>query len=138
MTRRPTNWNATETVEGMVSRCNPGEDALAGVKMYGDLGDIDQALIPDWIEELREAERNVRRFRYQLESLRSGRKCPVCGEPLVGRVDRAYCSTACRVENHRGTSPRTIEQRKENAGRWRAEGPSTDQLADSSRTAAER
>ena len=30
------------------------------------------------------------------------RKCPVCGDPLVGRSDRKYCSDQCRsLENHK-------------------------------------
>lgn len=111
MVRRPPNYNANELVERIVLACNPGQDPLEGVKMHGSLDDLDPELFEPWVADLREAEKNIRQLRYQLESLRTGRKCATCGGPVVGRSDRAYCSAACRVEMHRGTSPRMQERR---------------------------
>jgi predicted nucleic acid-binding Zn ribbon protein len=32
----------------------------------------------------------------------ANRKCPVCGNPLTGRIDRKYCSDQCRyLENNK-------------------------------------
>lgn len=32
--------------------------------------------------------------------MNTNRTCPVCGEPIVGRVDKKFCSDQCRAEFH--------------------------------------
>jgi hypothetical protein len=68
-----------------------------------DLALLDRALLPGWIEALKEAEASTRRLRYRLESLAEdqARQCRTCGGPVVGRRDRVYCSHACRQRMHR-------------------------------------
>lgn len=72
-----------------------------------DLPRVDRARLPLAIELLHDAELGARRLRQRLEALhaRTGRPCPVCGNPVTGRVDRMYCSDRCRQRAHRaGTS----------------------------------
>ena len=32
-----------------------------------------------------------------MEIVETKRKCPVCGEPVIGRADKKYCSDECRT-----------------------------------------
>jgi hypothetical protein len=68
-----------------------------------DLALLDRALIPGWIEALKQAEASTRRLRYQLQELaqEQGRQCWTCDGPVTGRRDRVYCSNACRQRMHR-------------------------------------
>ena len=51
---------------------------------------------------LRQAETNVHQLRCQVEARIDGsRHCETCGERIAGRADRRYCSTTCRVRDHR-------------------------------------
>lgn len=60
------------------------------------------------IERLRVIEGQARAERLRLEALQAGgdRSCPTCGAAIVGRSDRKFCRTACRVKDHRAKSKR--------------------------------
>jgi hypothetical protein len=67
------------------------------------LRDADEATLSKLIDALARKEAKLRAFRLRVEALRTGeaRVCPSCGRGVVGRADRVYCSTACRVRAHR-------------------------------------
>jgi len=65
---------------------------------------LDPTKLAGWVEGLREAEASIRHLRQRLEELQpeaQGRTCPQCGLLVSGRADRIYCSSRCRVRQHR-------------------------------------
>ncbi len=69
-----------------------------------DASKLDRSVLPELIEHMRQAETAARQLRLRLEALQTGedeRTCPVCGGSVVGRSDRRYCSSTCRVKAHR-------------------------------------
>ncbi len=64
---------------------------------------LDRSQLPLWIDLLREGEQGLRQLRLRLEALDAGqdRRCAVCGEPITGRADRAYCGATCRQRARR-------------------------------------
>ena len=69
-----------------------------------DWGALDRSEVPVWIEQLRDAERDLRQLRRRLESLDAGdRRCPGCGQAVAGRADRVYCGATCRQRARRAS-----------------------------------
>lgn len=66
-----------------------------------ELSLADRGKMPEWIQELRGAEAEIRQMRAQLEGALSGRVCGYCGYKVGGRSDRKFCSAACRQMAHR-------------------------------------
>jgi len=96
--RRNIATGMDKIVTDLVTRC---EDPLRDLDAYDRLEEIDLDRVPGWLEDVRVAERSLQRFRQQLEALVGERRCGWCDEPIYGRPDRAFCSTRCRVANHR-------------------------------------
>ena len=70
------------------------------------------ALEPWMVDELRDAERNIRHWRLEVERRLAGgngKRCASCGEAMPGRADRLYCSHRCRQAAYRARTapPRT-------------------------------
>jgi hypothetical protein len=74
-------------------------------KKYWDLIAGSEEL-PKWIEELRDAETNLRRFRLRLEALHTGSSltCAYCGKEFHGRKGAKFCSPS-----HRAMSSRKVK-----------------------------
>lgn len=43
-------------------------------------------------------------YRAQKSQDRQERACAQCGEPMLGRADKRFCSTRCRMAHHRATA----------------------------------
>jgi hypothetical protein len=69
---------------------------------------LDREQLPWWIENLKEAEANIRRLRGRLEAILDGseRRCPVCDTAVTGRADQLYCGATCRQRARRAQIPR--------------------------------
>lgn len=71
---------------------------------------LDRDRLEEWIEGLREVERDLRRLRLRLThelaepDAGRGAECAQCGSPVLGRTDRRYCSPACRQRAYRRRS----------------------------------
>lgn len=78
----------------------PYQDSEATLR--GDWSDLTPEQLANCVKDLRKGERDLRTFRLSIEArLPGSRTCEHCDEPVVGRSDRRYCSTRCRVRAHR-------------------------------------
>ncbi len=71
-----------------------------------DYASLDPDRLEEWVTQLREVERDIRRLRLRLahELNGPGAECDQCGAPVLGRTDRRYCSPACRQRAYRRRS----------------------------------
>lgn len=97
--RKPKGWNSNDRVAGLVEGLDPGADPL----WFIYTSNLDRAQMPEWIEQLREAETNVRLLRHQILALLSGeeRHCPICDKAVTGKANRVYCGATCRQRARR-------------------------------------
>lgn len=102
MDRRTLRNRPVDRLWNMCHGADPGGPAIFEAAQWAEIRRSRQ--LPKMIATLERAEANVRLLRKQLESIVAGeqpRLCLECGRPVYGRSDRKFCSTDCRVRNHR-------------------------------------
>lgn len=77
-----------------------------------DLAVVGPSLARAWADDLAARMPSIRELRRRLLAIADGAEvgepCQVCGAPMAGRSDRAYCSPACRQRAYRRRSGRLV------------------------------